>query len=134
MCKIFIFLIIIFIFIGCSNNGQPYPAPVLPQIIWIDLATHSDTIITGKGSDLPSYLYYAANNWQNSADTNITHGYRQIATRAGDSILVQPLNDISTNYSGPFFFHINADKRELDTQNFLDTSFLNSTRIFVPLN
>jgi hypothetical protein len=65
--------------------------PLMQKQIWIDEATKSDTIVTGEGYSLPNYLYYAARNWQSSVDTNITHGFRNIGIRYGDSILVKPL-------------------------------------------
>jgi hypothetical protein len=119
--------------VSCSNK-QPMIVPIQPKQIWIDEATHSDTIITGEGYELPNYLYYAALNWQSSADTSIANGFRKIGIRYGDSILVKPLNDLSTNYDGPFFFHIDENKTALKAQNFLDTTMSNDVRIFIPLH
>jgi hypothetical protein len=110
------------------------PVPFIPKQIWIDESGRNDTIITAEGYAIPEYLYYAKRNWQTSADTNLTHGFRNIAIRFGDSILVKPLNDFSTNYDGPFYFHIDENKLTLQSQNILDTSSENITRIFVPLH
>ncbi|CAN5617932.1 hypothetical protein BH10BAC2_BH10BAC2_45270 [soil metagenome] len=107
--------------------------PLEPKQVWIDRDTQSDTIITGEGYSFPNYLYYAAKNWQTSADINLTHGYRNIAIKFGDSILVKPLNDPTTIYDGPFFFQVEASKTTLQTQNFLITGNPNDVRIFVPL-
>src|SRR4051812_22678713 len=102
-------------------NKQPALAPPTPQTSWIDLDTHSDTIITNINNH-SSILYYASKNWQQSADTSLTHGYRFVAIRYGDSILVKPLNDPSTNYDGPFILKINEGDDTLTAQNFIDTA------------
>ena len=119
--------------LACSNNGQLLTVPLEPKQVWIDRTTGSDTIITGEGYSFPNYLYYAAKSWQTSADTNLTHGFRQIGIRFGDSILVKPLNDPSTIYDGPFFFQVDESRTTLHTQNFLNTDNPNDVRIFVPL-
>lgn len=129
--KLFCSIVLIITSVSCSNK-EPVIVPLLPKQVWIDQTTRNDTIITGEGYDLPSYLYYAEKNWQTSSDTNLTHGFRNIGIRFGDSILVKPLADNSTNYDGPFFFHLEENKT-LQSQNFLDTSKENSLRIFVPL-
>ena len=130
--KCIFFLWIAILFIDCSNK-EPFSVPLEPTQVWIDETTKSDTIITGEGYSIPNYLYYAAKNWQTSADTSLTHGFRNIAIKFGDSILVKPLNDPSTIYDGPFFFHVEESKTILHTQNFLDTGNPNDVRIFVPL-
>ncbi len=131
--KCLIILLALIVFAACSNNGQLLTVPVEPEHVWIDQATGSDTIITGEGYTIPNYLYYAAQNWQTSADTNLTHGYRKITIRFGDSILVNPLADLSTNYDGPFFFHTDESKTSLQAQNFIDTTMPNEVRIFILL-
>jgi len=130
--KIFFFFLVVIICSSCSNK-EPMVVPLIQKQIWIDEATKSDTIVTGEGYSLPNYLYYAARNWQSSVDTNITHGFRNIGIRYGDSILVKPLGDLSTNYDGPFFFHIDENKTILKAQNFLITTTPNNVRIFAPL-
>jgi len=119
--------------LGCRYK-PPVTVPLEPQRVWIDQATLSDTIITGERYVHPDYLYYAKKNWQTSADTVITHGYRQIAISFGDSILVKPLADLSTNYDGPFFFKVDESKTTLHAQNFLNTSAQNNVRIFLRLH
>ena len=101
--------------------------------MWVNEVTKNDTIITGEGYTIPNYLYYAARNWQTSADTGLAHGFRNIPIKFGDSILVKPLNDPSTIYDGPFFFQVDESRTTLHTQNFLNTGNPNDVRIFVPL-
>ena len=113
-------------------NKQPALAPPTPQTSWIDLDTHSDTIITNV-NDQRSVVYYASKNWKQSADTSLAHGYRQVAIRYGDSILVKPLNDFSTNYNGPFILKINEGNDTLTAQNFIETAGNNPARAFIPL-
>ena len=132
MKYIFVLLLAAAMF-ACSNNGEPFAVPLEPEHVWVDQATNSDTVITGEGYTIPNYLYYATKKWQTSADTNLTHGYRKITIRYGDSILVNPLDDLSTNYDGPFFFHVDESKTTLQAQNFLDTTTANEVRIFVQL-
>lgn len=106
----YIFLLLLAVLFSCRNNGEPFVVPLEPEHVWLDQTTKSDTIITGEGYTAPNFLYYAAKNWQTAADTGIEHGYRKIAIRYGDSILVNALNDVSTNYDGPFFFHVDENK------------------------
>ena len=111
-------------------NKPPAVAPSTPQTTWIDLDTYSDTIITNI-NDFSGTVYYASKNWQQSANSTLAHGYRLIAVRYGDSILVKPLNDPSTNYDGPFVLKTNEGNDTLTAQNFLDTASDNPVRIFV---
>ena len=105
--KKFSALIVCAVCISC--NGVPYSAPIEPQRVWIDAATRSDTIITNV-NNTPIQLYYAEKNWQSSPDTNLTHGYRQIAIK---------------------FNRDSNDKATLTAQNFIDTAQPNPARIFV---
>jgi hypothetical protein len=130
--KCIFYLWVAILFLACSNK-EPFSVPLEPTQVWIDEDTQSDTIITGEGYTIPNYLYYAAKSWQTSADTNLTHGFRNIAVKFGDSILVKPLHDPSTIYEGPFFFRVDESRTTLHTQNFLNTSRPNEVRIFVPL-
>ena len=114
-------------------NKPPSIAPPTPQTSWIDLDTHSDTIITNV-NNYPNRVYYASKNWQQSADTSLTHGFRAIDIRFGDSILVNPLDDHSTDYDGPFILKVNEGNDTLTAQNFLDTASDNPARLFIPLH
>jgi len=122
---------IILLMLAC--NKPPALAPATPQIIWIDAATYSDTIITNVDNHY-SVLYYASKNWQQSADTNFSHGFRLIAIRFSDSILVKPLTDTSTNYDGPFLLKISEENDTLTAQNFIDTANANPARRFIPFH
>ena len=124
-------LCVIFIIVAC--NKPPAFAPATRQTVWIDAETNSDTIITNLNNQSP-LLYYAKKNWQLSADTNITHGYRFIAIFFKDSILVKPLNDSSTNYQGPFFLHTNERYDTLKAQNFLDSTNAIPVSIYILLH
>ncbi|TKK70199.1 hypothetical protein FC093_05465 [Ilyomonas limi] len=121
------------ILITFACNKPPMPAPATPQTVWIDAATHSDTIITNVGNQYP-VLYYASKNWQQSVDTNLSQGFRFIAIRFGDSILVKQLNDTSTGYDGPFLLAVNAENDTLMAQNFIDTASVNPARTFIPFH
>ena len=114
-------------------NKPPAVASPTPPTTWIDLDTHNDTIITNVNNH-SSVVYYASRNWQLSADTSLTHGYRLIAIRYGDSILVKSLNDPSTDYDGPFILKTNEGNDTLTAQNFLDTASVNPAGIFIPLH
>ncbi len=125
------FLYIAFIFVAC--NKPPALAPATPQTYWIDSGTLSDTIITNVNENSP-VVYFAKNNWYQLADTNFTHGFRFIAIRYGDSILVKPLNDPSTTYRGPFILSTNERSDTLRAQNFLDTVNTNAVNIYIRLH
>src|SRR4051812_44143919 len=114
-------------------NKPPVIAPPTPQTSWIDLDTHSDTIITNV-NNYRSIVYYASKNWQQSADTSLTHGYRLVAVRYGDSILVKPLNDPSTDYNGPFILKVNEGNDKLTAQNFINTVTDNPAKTFILLH
>lgn len=119
---------IILMMFACYKS--PMPAPATPQTVWIDAATHGDTIITNVDNQY-LVLYYASKNWQQSPDTNFSHGFRLIAIHFGDSILVKPLNDFSTNYDGPFLLKTNTENDTLTAQNFIDTANANPARTFI---
>lgn len=125
--KYAIFLIL-FIMLAC--NGQPLVAPATPQTAWIDSDTRSDTIITNV-DNFYTVIYYASKDWQESADTDLSHGYRLVAIRYGDTIYVKPADDPSTDYDGPFLLKINEDNNTLTAQNFLDTANANPARVFI---
>ena len=113
---------------GCS--GDPMISPPTPETKWIDSKTHSDTIITNVGGN-SNILYYAIKNWQSFPDSNFAYGFRQIGIKAGDSILVKPLNDMSTNYSGPYLLKLNAANDSLQAQNFLDSIHITSSALYL---
>ncbi len=98
-----------------------YLSPATPQTIWIDQQMHKDTIITNVDNQ-NTVLYYAAYQWQQAADTGLSHGYCFIAIFHGDSIFVKQLNNTSTTYDGPFLLQTNKGYDTLKAQNFLDTS------------
>ena len=123
-------LCLIYLFAAC--NKPPATAPSTPQTTWIDMATHNDTIVTNVNMR-SSLLYYAQKNWQLSADTNTSHGYRFIAVQYNDSILVKEVNDLSSDYVGPFYFYVNEKNDTLKAQNFLDSSGANPIRTFILL-
>ena len=125
------FLFIALIVVAC--NKPPALAPATPQTYWIDSGTRSDTIITNVNGNFP-VVYFAEKNWYQLADTNFTHGFRFIAARYGDSILVKPLNDPSTNYKGPFIFSTNQRNDTLRAQNFLDTINTTPVNIYIRLH
>jgi hypothetical protein len=120
---------VILVISGCS--GDPMVAPSSLETSWIDAATHSDTIITNINNQ-PTIIYYAAQNWQTAADTSIAHGYRFIGARKGDTILVKPLDDSTTNYQ-TYISGNNENSDTLKSQNFLDTLAINPVRTFVHL-
>lgn len=120
-----------FILIACGK--PPVTAPSPGQTVWTDGATRGDTIITNINNQFP-LIYFAKKNWQLSADTNITHGYRFIAIRYRDSILVKGLNDSSTNYQGPFLLQTNTAYDTLKAQNFLDTASANPAIMYLRLH
>ena len=122
---------IVMVLLAC--NKPPAVVPVTPQTTWIDLDTHSDTIITNVGNNRV-FVYYASKNWQQSADSSLAHGYRSIAIRYGDSILVKPLGDPSTDYDGPFILKVNEGNDTLTAQNFIDTASNNPARLFIPFH
>ncbi len=126
------YFIVSIVFVMSSCNGQLLDAPATPQTVWIDAATRSDTIITNVDNHDP-LLYYASKNWQQSPDTSLTHGYRFIAIRFKDSILVKPFNDVSTNYRGPFILKANKENDTLTAQNFIDTVNTYAASIFIRL-
>ena len=117
---------------AAACNKPPLVAPATPQTTWIDQQTHKDTIITNVNNQ-HTVVYYAAHQWQQAADTSVSHGYRFIAILYRDSILVQRLNGTSTDYDGPFLLQANDGYDTLKAQNFLDTAIVNSTRTFVLL-
>ena len=127
--KYIILLFALFIF---ACNGPLLESPATPQTVWIDLETKSDTIITNVGSHY-SGLYYASKNWQQATDTNLLRGYRFIAIRFGDSILVKLHLDSSTDYDGPFLLLINEKNDTLKAQIFLDSVNTNPARLFTRL-
>jgi hypothetical protein len=114
--------------IGCS--GDPMISPQTPQTKWIDAVTHGDTIITNVGGSF-TILYYAIKDWHSFPDSNFAYGFRQIAVKAGDSVLVKPLNDISTNYNGPYLLKLNVANDSLEAQNFLDSIHTTSAVLYV---
>ena len=124
------YFLLFILFLIASCNKQPFPAPATPQTTWLDEQRNMDTIITNI-NNRPNMVYYSAFQWQQLADTSLSHGYRLIAIRKGDSIWVQPINDPSSNYNGPFLLHINNSHDTLNAQNFLDTSAGNLTRSYV---
>jgi hypothetical protein len=120
---------IILVLSGCS--GDPLVAPSALETSWIDVETHSDTIITNVNNQWP-VIYYAAQNWQIAADTNIAHGYRFIGARKGDTIIVKRLDDSSTNYQT--YISGNSENNDtLKSQNFLDTSANNPVKKYIHL-
>jgi hypothetical protein len=122
MRNLLLLLGLIFIVSACSK--PPAVAPGTRQTIWTDIISHSDTIITNLDNQ-PPLIYFAKSNWQLSADTNLTHGYRFIGILYKDSILVKGLNDPSTNYQGPFLLETNKAYDTLKAQNFLDITNAN---------
>ena len=121
----------IFSFIAC--NKEPAIAPPTPQTVQVDADTRSDTIITNVDDHAPE-IYFAYHNWQVLAiDPNLSHGFRFIAIRKGDSILVKPLNDPTTNYDGPFICGNSQNTDTLRSQNFLDASSLNPVKNYIRL-
>lgn len=124
-CVIAIALIII------ACNGEPLSIPQPVETRWIDATTNSDTVITNVNNN-PGILYYALKNWQSSADTNITHGYRSIAGRQADTVVVYTLGD-PTNAQGPFICGNSVNNDTLKSQNFLDTLNPNPVRIYTKL-
>jgi len=126
----YILLLIIFVAAACSK--LPFPAPATPQTRWINLQTHKDTIITNVNNQQTD-IYYAAYQWQQAAEPAVSHGYRFIGIRYGDSILVKKVNDASTIYDGPFLLQTNKSYDTLKAQNFLDTSIANSPKTYILL-
>jgi hypothetical protein len=124
------FLSLLYFLFSC--NGEPLIAPSSPETVWVDAATYSDTIITNVNNQ-PPVIYYAAKNWQSSADTNLSHGYRFIAIRYADTISVKHLNDSTTNYKS-FICGNTENSDTLKSQNFLDTIVNNPVRNYVHLN
>lgn len=120
---------IILVISGCS--GDPMVAPSTLETSWIDVATHSDTIITNVNNQWP-VIYYAEKNWQSSADTNLSNGFRFIAVRKGDTIAVKPLDDSTTNYQ-TYISGNNENSDTLKSQNFLDTSGNNPVKKYIHL-
>lgn len=121
-------------FAACRNNGEPFAVPLIPGHVWVDQATKTDTIITGDGYTLPPInLYYAAKDWQTLGDSSFIHGYRNVRVAKGDSVMVTAPDDMSTNYDGPFYFHVDEANKTLQAQNFLDTTQPNATRVFIQL-
>jgi hypothetical protein len=126
------YLLLFIAFLATTCNKPPFVASATPQTTWIDEQTHKDTIITNVNNQRV-VVYYAAHQWQQSADTSLAHGYRFIAIFYADSILVKRLNDTTTFYDGPFLLQTNDDYDTLKAQNFLDTAITNSTRTYVLL-
>jgi hypothetical protein len=121
----------ILVFIAC--NGEPAIAPPTPETVWVDADTRSDTIITNVDDHAPE-IYFAYHNWHVLAiDPNLSHGLRFIAIRKGDSILVKPLNDPTTNYDGPFICGNSQNSDTLRSQNFLDASSLSPVKNYIRL-
>ena len=63
---------------GCIKD--PVATTPITEIKWIDLQTHSDTIITNPNG-APNILYYAIKNWEAFPDSNAAKGYRQVIFR-----------------------------------------------------
>lgn len=126
----YLLLFIAFLAAGCDK--PPFAASATPQTTWIDQQTHKDTIITNVNNQR-AVIYYAANQWQQTADTSLANGYRFIAIFYADSILVKRLNETATFYDGPFLLQTNDAYDTLKAQNFLDTAITNSTRTYVLL-
>lgn len=120
----------VLLFVGC--NKEPFKAPPTPETLWIDAATLSDTIITNV-NNISSNIYYAKKNWQQLANSNMFHGYRFIAIKFNDSVLIKPYSDPTTNYTGPFLLKFNSLNDTLQAQNFLDEGSVNPVRIFIRL-
>ena len=126
----YITVFITLLLIAC--NKEPLKAP-MPETLWIDAATLSDTIIVNV-KNLYGGVYYAKKNWQQFSDTTLVEGYRFVAIKYNDSILVKPYNDPTTNYKGPFLLKLNNVNDTLQAQNFLDTSSINPARTFIRLH
>ncbi len=118
------------LFVFCmSCIKDQTPTPVTPSTIWIDAATHNDTIITNSSSNI---VYYAIKNWQSFPDSNFSNGFRTIIAAKGDSVYVSLVGSEVTKYYGPYLLTVNAAVDSLSVQNFLDTvNYNNPSKLYV---